>query len=110
MFPLYESASSSLVTAVLDFASTPPLLEITEDNTVVITENFGSISTISSLTFDPALITISVFTPSIFTAVTPLPSISYIWVPEICGDGLLLGDEKCDDGNIENEDGCSSEC
>lgn len=28
----------------------------------------------------------------------------------ICGDGILLGAESCDDGNIENGDGCSSIC
>ena len=29
---------------------------------------------------------------------------------EICGDGLNLGEYECDDGNINNRDGCSSEC
>ena len=29
---------------------------------------------------------------------------------EICGDGLNLGEFQCDDGNINNGDGCSSEC
>ena len=29
---------------------------------------------------------------------------------EICGDGLNLGQYKCDDGNLANGDGCSSKC
>ena len=28
----------------------------------------------------------------------------------ICGDGILEGNEKCDDGNINSGDGCSSTC
>lgn len=27
-----------------------------------------------------------------------------------CGDGILAGDEQCDDGNLTNLDGCSSTC
>lgn len=27
-----------------------------------------------------------------------------------CGDGLVLGDEECDDGNSVSGDGCSSDC
>jgi cysteine-rich repeat protein len=29
---------------------------------------------------------------------------------EICGDGIIFGDEECDDGNNESGDGCSSSC
>ena len=29
---------------------------------------------------------------------------------EICGDGINLGMKECDDGNVINGDGCSSEC
>ena len=29
---------------------------------------------------------------------------------DICGDGIITGDQECDDGNIRNGDGCSSEC
>ena len=29
---------------------------------------------------------------------------------EICGDGLNLGSLECDDGNLNDGDGCSSEC
>jgi len=28
----------------------------------------------------------------------------------ICGDGLQVGTEECDDGNNKDGDGCSSEC
>jgi len=28
----------------------------------------------------------------------------------ICGDGVVDGDEECDDGNDDNEDGCSNLC
>lgn len=28
----------------------------------------------------------------------------------ICGDGIRTIEELCDDGNIENSDGCSSYC
>jgi cysteine-rich repeat protein len=26
----------------------------------------------------------------------------------LCGDGLIRGDEQCDDGNIDSADGCSA--
>ena len=29
---------------------------------------------------------------------------------DICGDGKISGDEKCDDGNAKDGDGCSSKC
>ncbi len=29
---------------------------------------------------------------------------------EVCGDGVVEEDEECDDGNLQNGDGCSSEC
>ena len=28
----------------------------------------------------------------------------------ICGDGVEGGEEECDDGNVENGDGCSTNC
>jgi cysteine-rich repeat protein len=28
----------------------------------------------------------------------------------ICGDGILVPEEACDDGNNVNNDGCSSSC
>jgi cysteine-rich repeat protein len=34
-------------------------------------------------------------------------------VPSVCGDGELItefGDEECDDGNLENGDGCDIDC
>ena len=31
-------------------------------------------------------------------------------IPSFCGDGLVSVSEKCDDGNTENGDGCSSSC
>ncbi|MBZ0251872.1 MAG: DUF4215 domain-containing protein, partial [Candidatus Methylomirabilis sp.] len=30
--------------------------------------------------------------------------------PIACGDGEVAGDEECDDGNLEDGDGCSSRC
>ena len=30
--------------------------------------------------------------------------------PETCGDGVVEGDEVCDDGNTENGDGCAANC
>lgn len=30
--------------------------------------------------------------------------------PAICGDGVVAGDEACDDGNNEGLDGCSADC
>jgi cysteine-rich repeat protein len=37
------------------------------------------------------------------------PDSSYNCFP-ICGDGLVLGNEECDDANTNNGDGCSSRC
>lgn len=31
-------------------------------------------------------------------------------LPAICGDGVLIAPEECDDGNTRNRDGCSSAC
>jgi len=28
----------------------------------------------------------------------------------LCGNGVVEGDEECDDGNITDRDGCSSVC
>lgn len=28
----------------------------------------------------------------------------------VCGDGIVEGAEECDDGNVDDDDGCSSEC
>lgn len=28
----------------------------------------------------------------------------------VCGDGIKHEDEECDDGNLENNDGCDSLC
>jgi cysteine-rich repeat protein len=28
----------------------------------------------------------------------------------ICGDGLRVGSEVCDDGNLQNGDGCGEKC
>ena len=28
----------------------------------------------------------------------------------ICGNGLIQGDEECDDGGTEDSDGCSASC
>ena len=28
----------------------------------------------------------------------------------VCGDGFLRGKEECDDGNRDNNDGCSADC
>ena len=31
--------------------------------------------------------------------------------PGVCyGDGIIWGDEECDDGNLDDGDGCSSTC
>jgi cysteine-rich repeat protein len=30
--------------------------------------------------------------------------------PMVCGDGAQTGDENCDDGNMDDGDGCSAEC
>jgi cysteine-rich repeat protein len=30
--------------------------------------------------------------------------------PDVCGDGIVWNNEKCDDGNLESSDGCSSDC
>lgn len=32
------------------------------------------------------------------------------FLPAICGDGVAVGDERCDDGNTEDGDGCSADC
>lgn len=32
------------------------------------------------------------------------------FIPEMCGDGVVAGDEVCDDGNTAGNDGCSANC
>ena len=32
------------------------------------------------------------------------------FIPNICGNGYLEGDEDCDDGNLIDDDGCDSDC
>lgn len=36
----------------------------------------------------------------------------YCWYPETadCGNGVVEGEEECDDGNWRNDDGCSTDC
>lgn len=43
-----------------------------------------------------------------YTCTAPFDDISVC--TETCGDGLMLGWYECDDGNLEDRDGCSSEC
>lgn len=31
-------------------------------------------------------------------------------IPIFCGDGVIHGNEECDDGNMKSDDGCSSSC
>ncbi len=33
-----------------------------------------------------------------------------VCVIHVCGNGLVEGDEECDDGNLDNNDGCTTEC
>ena len=35
---------------------------------------------------------------------------TYLSDPSMCGDGILAPDEQCDDGNVVNDDGCTSSC
>lgn len=30
--------------------------------------------------------------------------------PSVCGDGIIVGSEECEDGNTDNGDGCTSSC
>lgn len=49
----------------------------------------------------------------LYGASTLDPDILYfgsISIPNICGDGEVLGGEACDDGNTDDLDGCSSSC
>jgi cysteine-rich repeat protein len=32
------------------------------------------------------------------------------FVPAVCGDGVTVGPEACDDGNLQGGDGCSADC
>ena len=33
-----------------------------------------------------------------------------IYVQAVCGDGIVLGEEACDDGGLHVGDGCSEKC
>ncbi|CAI2382438.1 unnamed protein product [Moneuplotes crassus] len=52
----------------------------------------------------------------IYYSCLELPIDVRIFLPDVirpiirCGDGVVLGNEECDDGNSDNEDGCSSSC
>lgn len=45
-------------------------------------------------------------------AVEPMATATLTFVDEplLCGDGLLVGPEQCDDGNLEMGDGCDASC
>ena len=49
-------------------------------------------------------------TTSTATTVDPTTSTSTTGEPGVCGDGMLDGDEECDDGNEVDEDACTSAC
>jgi cysteine-rich repeat protein len=40
----------------------------------------------------------------------PAEGCLYEAIPNCCGNGVVEGDEMCDDGNQSNGDGCNSEC
>jgi len=40
----------------------------------------------------------------------PLAEPARAGAEELCGNGVLDGDEQCDDGNLEDGDGCSATC
>jgi len=44
------------------------------------------------------------------TSVAPYLCIDGECVPATCGDGFVTGTEECDDGNMEDGDGCQSSC
>jgi cysteine-rich repeat protein len=37
-------------------------------------------------------------------------SVAMLYQPLVCGDGIVVGPEECDDGNTLDGDGCSSTC
>ena len=43
-------------------------------------------------------------------------NVGYVWSASlvkcvsVCGDGIKTSDEQCDDGNLNDKDGCSSQC
>lgn len=38
------------------------------------------------------------------------PLTSFVLNENVCGDGKRAGSEECDDGNLEDGDGCSQQC
>ena len=46
-----------------------------------------------------------------FRVSEPYPNPDYCSTKKtVCGDGKLEGNEQCDDGNVLDNDGCSSNC
>lgn len=58
---------------------------------------------VSSITTQPQFIHYTYWVPD--PNVTGLPVLTYL-----CGDGFIDGPEECEDGNILDNDGCSSLC
>ena len=47
---------------------------------------------------------------SAMTVATTATSMGTTAAPTACGDGILEGDEECDDGNADNTDSCTNAC
>jgi len=43
-------------------------------------------------------------------APTATATLTYVDEPLVCGDGIQVGPEQCDDGNLEPGDGCDANC
>ena len=48
--------------------------------------------------------------PKEATCKCPVVNVTPTTIPAVCGDGVVAGDEECDDGNTVDGDGCDSNC
>ncbi len=118
----YARSKSLLVALFLTTACEPR--DGDDDGMVVLTTSTGdmstgNMSTVSTVTGVPTTTMPSTSSTTDMTgtdsdsdsdSTTSQTTTSSTTSPSVCGDGIVEGDEECDDGNLEDYDDCTNEC
>ena len=109
----FDLSSPQTVSVALDVGpscAVPLRLRLLRGSTIVaegVGQGTGACPLMTSPVLSPGAYTVSV-APVGVSAVTPSYALS--WSSGRCGDGVVAGSEACDDGRVDNGDGCSSIC